>query len=76
MALTQDDLGVEKLPADLGPGQSVAMRIFVGRVGETLQEQANRQRRTIWVIGAYATDATGKEWRGPVNMKDLGASPR
>jgi hypothetical protein len=42
----------------------------------TLQEQADRQRTTIMVIGAYATDGTGKEWRGPINMKDLGAKPR
>jgi hypothetical protein len=76
MALMQDDLGQEKLPADLGPGQSVAMRIFLPRVLGTLQEQADRQKTTIIVIGAYATDATSKEWRGPINMKDLGASPR
>ncbi len=72
----QDDLGAEKLPADLGPGQSVAMHIFLPRIMETLQGQADHQRRTIWVVGAYARDATGKEWYGPVNRKDLGANPR
>lgn len=76
IALMQDDAGAEKLPADLGSGESVAMHIFLPRVTGTLQELADRQRRTIKVIGAYARDATGKEWRGSLNMSDLKASPR
>lgn len=76
LAVMQDDLGIEKLPADLGPGQSAAMHIFLPNVTGSLQKEADRQRRTIKVVGAYARDATGKEWRGPVNMRDIGASPR
>lgn len=76
MALMQDDMGQQTLPADLGPGQSITMHIFLPRVAGTLQDEADRQRRGIQVVGAYARDATGKEWRGPVNANDLGANPR
>jgi hypothetical protein len=41
-----------------------------------LQEEADKAGAEMRVLGAYARDATGKEWRGPVNMKHLAASSR
>jgi hypothetical protein len=76
IALMQDDIGLAALPRDLGPGQSVTMHIYVARLKATLQEHANDQRRSISLKGAYAQDATGKEWTGPmVNMQDIRADP-
>lgn len=76
MTLTADELRVARLPADLQPGQAISLHVLVDEVRAQLQREAARSGREVAVLGAYARDATGTRWRGPVNIKDLRASPR
>jgi hypothetical protein len=71
-----DEVNTSHLPADLGPGQAVDMRVALHTIGRQIQELADRSGEMIEVRGSYARDATGKEWHGPINMKDLRAHPR
>lgn len=75
IAIMRDEIGLSSLPADLGPGQSVEMRLLLAKVHEGIQEEANKTGADVEVISAWARDATGKEWRGPVNVRDLRARP-
>jgi hypothetical protein len=76
LALMQDDLGLTRLPADVQPGHSVEFRIFLTKIHEGLQEEADKRGKVMRVLDAYARDATGHVWHGPVKVRDLRAAPR
>jgi hypothetical protein len=75
ISLTQDALGLARLPVDLQPGHAAELRIFYDNLREGLQEQADTQGRPISVVSAWARDGTGREWRGKVFVKNLVATP-
>jgi hypothetical protein len=76
VTLMRDDIGVASLPADLAPGHSVEMKIFGHSLAEGVQEEADKTGKRIEVIGVFARDGTGKEWRGTLNINKLYADPR
>jgi hypothetical protein len=77
LTVIEDEIKQARLPADLLPGQSVAMHISLEGIKRQLQEQSDRGGVGIEVVGAYADDATGKRWIGPtLNLKGLRFRPR